>query len=206
MNVALSFIRNRLAVHSPTVLEIPFDQVRVRGAVALCLREVGEDTEILMIQRAEFEGDVWSGDIAFPGGRIDSAEEPPRVAAERETLEEVGIDLSSAEYLGRIDDVTGSSHEVLVSAFVFAVGEGQQVELNHEVSAIRWMAMSEIGDPCRQLMHEFEFRGDKVLLPALRVFDDDQVALLWGLTYQFLRLFTELLDRPIPGMPWRENS
>ena len=40
------------------------------AAVALVLR-VGETgaLELLFIKRAEFEGDPWSGHVAFPGGR-----------------------------------------------------------------------------------------------------------------------------------------
>jgi 8-oxo-dGTP pyrophosphatase MutT (NUDIX family) len=203
MTIALASIRDLLAQHEPSLSATPFDAVNVRGAVALCLREAGEDTELLMIQRAEFEGDVWSGDIAFPGGRVDSAEEAPRAAAERETLEEVGIDLAGAEYLGRLDDIKGRTEAVLVSAFVYRVAPDQPVTPNYEVHDTRWMPMAEAWDARRQTHRDLEWEGRKVKAPALRVFDDEKVPLLWGLTYQFLVLFAEALGRPIPDLGWR---
>jgi 8-oxo-dGTP pyrophosphatase MutT (NUDIX family) len=204
MTIALASIRDILARHEPSLSDTPFDEVKVRGAVAMCLREAGGDTELLMIQRAEYEGDVWSGDIAFPGGRVDSADEPPRAAAERETLEEVGIDLAGAEYLGRIDDIKGSTGAVLVSAFVYRVATDQRVTPNYEVHDYRWVPMAEVWEEQRQTHRELEWEGEHVKAPALRVFDDDDVPLLWGLTYQFVALFTEALGRPIPG--WRSRA
>ena len=59
------------------------------------------------------------GTLPFPGGRIEADDPSPQAAAERETLEEVGLDLSSAEYWGRVDDLTGHMLPVVVSGFVY---------------------------------------------------------------------------------------
>ena len=79
----------------------------MRAAVALVLRESGGDLEALFIRRADHEGDPWSGHLAFPGGRIDPTDTGPRMAAERETLEELELDLSSSRLLGQLSDVPG---------------------------------------------------------------------------------------------------
>ena len=42
-----------------------------RSAVALILQVRDGQLHILMIKRAEREGDPWSGHMAFPGGRKD---------------------------------------------------------------------------------------------------------------------------------------
>ncbi|HEY9478577.1 MAG TPA: hypothetical protein VIP79_00745, partial [Gemmatimonadaceae bacterium] len=51
-------------------VEIADEEGMRRAAVALILR-VGEanEPELLMIKRAVYEGDPWSGHIALPGGR-----------------------------------------------------------------------------------------------------------------------------------------
>lgn len=170
--------------------------------MALVLREHEGEPEALFIRRAVHEADRWSGDIAFPGGRVDSAAEEPRAAAERETLEEVGIDLASAEYLGRLDDLGGSSESLVVSAFVYGLTAAPGLRLNHEVEDARWLSLAEIASPARHASSEFDYLDRHIELPGLRVFDDE-APLLWGLTYRFLEIFMKLLERPIPTMPWR---
>ena len=78
---------------------------KTRAAVAVVLGPTPEGLQLLFIERAQHPDDPWSGHIAFPGGRIEADDPSPRAAAERETLEEVGLDLSNAEYWGRVDDL-----------------------------------------------------------------------------------------------------
>ncbi|KAG5458036.1 MAG: hypothetical protein BJ554DRAFT_1822 [Olpidium bornovanus] len=49
--------------------------------------------EILFIKRATRAGDRWSGHVAFPGGKQEPSE-TARQTAERETREELGLDLT----------------------------------------------------------------------------------------------------------------
>ena len=52
--------------------------------------------EILFIKRAARRGDRWTSHVALPGGRRDPSDGSDVAAAVRETMEEVGIDLSTA--------------------------------------------------------------------------------------------------------------
>ena len=81
---------------------------RGHAAVALLLREGVFSTEVLFIIRAIHDRDPWSGNIGFPGGRLNHGGETPQQAAERETLEELSLDLGQARYLGRLDDLYGA--------------------------------------------------------------------------------------------------
>jgi 8-oxo-dGTP pyrophosphatase MutT (NUDIX family) len=205
MTVSIDDIRQRLAEYSPQISETKYEDTDVRGSVSIVVSPSGQDSEVLLIRRAEFEGDVWSGDIAFPGGRVDSADELPKDAAERETLEEVGVDLGGAKYIGRVDDLTGRTHAVLVSAFVYEMSVRPELELNREVAEARWMPIAEIASAERQVWREFEYSGGKIELPGIRVFDDERAPVLWGLTYRFLEVFMRVVGRPIPNMPWRSD-
>lgn len=62
-----------------------------------------EKVEILFIKRSERSGDSWSGDVAFPGGHLEP-KESDRDAVERETMEEIGLDLSEEDckWIGRL--------------------------------------------------------------------------------------------------------
>ena len=66
-----------------------------RAAVALVLRGPGDASgdgaegpiELLFVKRAEWEGDPWSGHVAFPGGRHEPQDETLWDTAARETHE-----------------------------------------------------------------------------------------------------------------------
>jgi 8-oxo-dGTP pyrophosphatase MutT (NUDIX family) len=53
------------------------------------------DPEVLFIKRAGRVGDRWSGHTALPGGKRDPQDADDLTAAIRETMEEVGLDLTS---------------------------------------------------------------------------------------------------------------
>src|SRR6185503_4424279 len=74
------------------------------AAVALMLR-VGPPPdgalEMLLVKRAEYAGDPWSGHIALPGGRREPGDVSLEDTAVRETQEEIDVDLSAhARMLG----------------------------------------------------------------------------------------------------------
>ena len=51
--------------------------------------------EALFIKRAARVGDRWTSHVALPGGKRDPGDEDDRATAIRETVEEVGLDLTS---------------------------------------------------------------------------------------------------------------
>src|SRR5262245_60572379 len=111
------------AAHEP--LELASAEAR-RAAVAMVLANQPEGPSVLFIERASHPGDPWSGHMAFPGGRVDPGDAHPREAAERETLEEVGLSLRGAERIGRLDDKHGNPRiqaSLLISGFVYALPE-----------------------------------------------------------------------------------
>ncbi|HXB54963.1 MAG TPA: CoA pyrophosphatase, partial [Vicinamibacteria bacterium] len=61
-------VRRALALRPPTQVAEP---AASRAAVALILREAARGLELLFIRRAEHDGDPWSGQVGFPGGRAE---------------------------------------------------------------------------------------------------------------------------------------
>ncbi|KAF4261940.1 hypothetical protein KXW98_003240 [Aspergillus fumigatus] len=55
--------------------------------------------EVLFIKRASRVGDRWTGHVAFPGGKRDLEDTDDRAVAIRETSEEVGLDLTTDDYI-----------------------------------------------------------------------------------------------------------
>lgn len=190
----LEEIGRSLARRSPVVLP---DGGERRAGVAMVLREDASGPSVLFIERARSEGDPWSGHMAFPGGRMDPGDADARATAERETLEEVGLSLRGARYLGRLDDRRGNpvSHPALViSAFVYAVEAPPPLVTNQEVAEAFWFPLRELLSQERHVPYlaraEHEFPGILVGEPERHV--------VWGLTYAFLESFFASVGRPLP--------
>ncbi|HVS65682.1 MAG TPA: CoA pyrophosphatase [Thermoanaerobaculia bacterium] len=172
------------------------------AAVAAILRGDEPDApELLLIERAARERDPWSGQIAMPGGRRDPADPSPAATAERETREEVGIDLSRAERLGRLPDQSPASSRLRlsVSAHVYWLGDSRpRLRTNHEVEATLWVPLADLTRPDRYRDYRYPIVPDE-LFPAVAL--DEQERVVWGLTLRFLEDLFRCFDHPFPVKP-----
>jgi 8-oxo-dGTP pyrophosphatase MutT (NUDIX family) len=126
------------------------------AAVALILAGGPYDPAILFIERAKRVGDPWSGHMAFPGGRVEKEDIDARHTAERETFEEVGIDLGGAELIGRLDDQAGRRAGTTwqgrpIAGFVYHLGEPAAVVASPEVEEALWVRSSALFEPRNQV-------------------------------------------------------
>ena len=97
----------------------PEDRVSLRAAAVLVgVVEHHHGPHVLLTRRADHLG-THSGQVAFPGGKIDPGETPAE-AAIREAEEEVGLDPAHVEVVGYLDPYeTGTGFRILpVVAFV----------------------------------------------------------------------------------------
>ncbi len=148
------------------------------AAIALVLRpsDVGEP-ELLMIKRAEVEGDPWSGHIACPGGRMDPGDRDLEHTATRETWEETGVDLvADGRILGTLDDISKPEVTIVDSP---------------EVAEVFWVPMSAIRETTSWGKGFVPIRG--VGEREVDVFRHGQYT-VWGLTHRALTQFVELLS------------
>ena len=140
--------RIKLRDYRPT--EIPLEAGMIPAAVAVILDDGDDGLEALFIRRAVRAGDTWSGQIAFPGGRRDPGDADLLATAIRETGEEVGVDLSSAERLGVLDDLyprTPVLPPVVVRPFVFALTARPTIVLSSEVQDAFWVSFRALQAP-----------------------------------------------------------
>lgn len=166
------------------------------AAVALILRQKANQVQMLIIHRAKHDGDPWSGDLAFPGGKVDAEDISAQAAAERETMEEVGLDLTTAEYLGQLDDLPGAFLPIKISCFVYALQQPAVFTLNHEVADYDWMPLDRFHEEDRHRRMAFPFRGRTTHQPVVDLIDEAPV--LWGITHRLIEQFFELVERPMP--------
>lgn len=208
MRALYAAIRVALAGYEPRLVESvdstdsAAGRCALRAAVAAVLRESPRDeggADLLFALRARSERDPWSGHIGLPGGRIEAGDASARTAAERETLEELGLDLSSAEFLGRLDDVQASSGSITVSPFAYALRGALDpaLVLDAEIAEAFWMPFTTLLDPARQTTHRLVLSERELLLRAIR-FDEPHHPLLWGLTYRIVEQLFHLAGRALP--------
>lgn len=165
---------------------------RTRAAVALIMRELPGDLEILFIERATDDRDPWSGHLAFPGGKVEMGERA-RQAAERETREEIGLVLESERYLGRMSDIVGANLPVRVSCFAYAaVTDAIHPVASPEVRDVFWVRLSEIRNQERHRTVTVGFSGRSLEVPAIILPQADKPA-LWGITYRLVMQFLEII-------------
>ncbi|HWP36478.1 MAG TPA: CoA pyrophosphatase [Gemmatimonadales bacterium] len=184
----LDLVRQRLHNRSP--LRIADDPSAGQAAVAIVLAtRPTEGLEVLLIERATRSGDPWSGQVAFPGGRRDPADETLLRTAIRETEEEVGVSLAESMLLGELDDVhprTPTLPPLVIRPFVFGLRGQPAVRLSSEVASHRWVGLEDLlaagvyGNEVIPLVGR-EF-------PAYRLGD----YLVWGLTERIITPFLHL--------------
>jgi 8-oxo-dGTP pyrophosphatase MutT (NUDIX family) len=164
------------------------------AAVAAIFRITEADAlELLMIERASYAGDPWSGHIAFPGGRREPQDATLLDTALRETREETGVDLLTAgRVLGALDRVNPMSPALpplSISPFVAHLTENAPLALSNEVAGSFWV-------PLTTLQHADVSREVEVTLSngstrRVRAFVHGRYT-IWGLTERILR---DLLSR-----------
>jgi 8-oxo-dGTP pyrophosphatase MutT (NUDIX family) len=159
-----------------------------RSAVAMILRTNDADIEVLMIKRAEYEGDPWSGHMAFPGGRLERGDKNSLATARRETLEEIGFDTQRhCEYLGRLSDVQARTRSgpkpMIVTPYLFQARHVPELVLDtEEVADVLWIPLSHFAEPGNRQAMDWEFAGKPVSLPCY-FFNQQRI---WGLSLMML--------------------
>ena len=179
--------------HAPRTIES--DEPVRRAAVALVLRPHDDDElELLLIKRAEYTGDPWSGHVAFPGGRSEPGDVSLEQTAVRETWEETSIDLArDGIVLGQLDDLgprTPSLPPIVVRPYVTLVQPDVSVVPSAEVALAFWVPLCALTHPGATVESMVTARGATFRVPSY--LHDGHV--VWGMTERILRQFLDVIQ------------
>lgn len=181
----------------PAALVQPAGTRQRRAAVAIVL---GADDKLLLIRRAAREGDPWSGDMAFPGGRHEAADPDDIATACRETFEEVGLDLARAHLVGALpvqhSPVRQPEVAVSVSPFLFRLPDWGPFTQSEEVAAVHLLDVDALLSDANRSTFRYQGWGVDRELPCIRV----DGTFIWGLT---LRMLDDLAEAC--GLPERND-
>jgi 8-oxo-dGTP pyrophosphatase MutT (NUDIX family) len=158
-----------------------------------------------MIRRAEREGDPWSGQMAFPGGRLEPDDETALDAARRETAEETGLHLGTGEpCIGRLSELSAVNRRfrggLIVSPYVFRLERRVNFHPNEEVAEVVWVPLEFLLDTDNREEMVWERGGVKLRLPCY-FYEGRRI---WGLSLQMLDELMDIVDGKSPQRPsWR---
>ena len=128
-----------------------------------------------------------SGQIAFPGGKVDEDDADAAATALREAQEEVGLEPAWVQVLGTLPDyVTGSAF--VITPVVALVQPGFTLAANsHEVAAIFEVPLEFLMNPAHHQRHAVEWGGVRREWFSMPFQDQRQERFIWGATAGMLR-------------------
>ena len=182
-----------------------FKGLRGRASVALILQLREGALGVLMIRRAEREGDPWSGQMAFPGGRLEPGDANALAAARRETQEEIGLCLGAgAPCLGRLSELNAVNRRLrgslVISPYVFHLQRAVTFHPNHEVAEVLWVPLAFLlnADNREEMLWQ---RGQDTLRLPCYIYARRRI---WGLSLSMLDELMNLVAGESPRRPrWR---
>ena len=160
------------------------------AAVLMALVDRREGLSVLLTRRRD-DLAHHAGQVSFPGGMAEPGDKSPLDTALRETEEEIGLDRSRIEIVGRLGDyVTKSGFKI--APFVGLVEPPFELTpCPHEVAEVFEVPLSFLLDTGNHRLIE---RKNSV---NLRTYEMTHGAYrIWGITAAMIVSFCELVDRP----------
>jgi 8-oxo-dGTP pyrophosphatase MutT (NUDIX family) len=147
-----------------------------------------EEPTLLLTERASHLRQH-SGQIAFPGGRVDPTDASIAAAAYREAEEEIGLDSRFIHSLGYLDAYLSTTN-YLVMPLVAWVSPSYTLHINpHEVADVFEAPLAFLMDPARHELHSREWKGRLRRYYAIPY----EERYIWGVTAGIIRNLYERL-------------
>jgi 8-oxo-dGTP pyrophosphatase MutT (NUDIX family) len=128
------------------------------AAVLVPLFEADGDTRVVLTRRAAHMR-THTGEVSFPGGRLDPGESP-EAGALREAAEEVGLDAATVQVVGRLTSLSTFSSSSTITPVVGVLAGAPRLEANpHEVAHVFDVGLSE-------LVADGVFREERWIVPG----------------------------------------
>ena len=168
------------------MLEIMAREAPVRPAAVLIPIVDHDEPTVLLTQRSPHLKEH-SGQVAFPGGKIDATDKSPLDAALREAEEEVGLDRSYVDPIGYLDLYgTGFGFRILPTVARVRPGFALTINRSEVVDAFE-VPLAFLMNPANHQVHSKEFRGMERSYYAMPYAE----RYIWGATAGMLRVLYE---------------
>lgn len=163
---------------------------RLSGVLLLLYKNKYNELQTILIKRAEYEG-VHSGQISFPGGKMENSDTSIIETALREANEEIGIEPSKIEILGRLTDVFIPVSNFIVSPIVGWADEPPIFKIDErEVASIINLSIKDIHLTDITAHYSIELHNKTRIKAPCFIINE---AVIWGATALMLNEFKHLL-------------
>src|SRR5690606_22908133 len=162
------------------------------GAVLMLLYPIENKLHTLLMLRPIYKG-THSGQISFPGGKMEPEDEDTIATALRETHEETGVEPASVEIIGKLSDVYIPPSRFLVKRYIgFRTKKPHLIPDPREVEAL-------IEAPIEALLEKANIREKSIFISALNAeiqakYFDIFGHTVWGATAMMISEFNDIVE------------
>lgn len=144
---------------------------------------------IVFIQRPKYDG-VHSGQISFPGGKVEKSDVSMQQTALRETGEEIGVNINEIKVIGKLTQLYIPPSNFLVEPFVGYIDyQPEFIPEESEVSEIVQVGLDQILDSKNFQLRDIEVMQKNLSVPCFYV----QEKIIWGATSMILNELVEVI-------------
>jgi len=162
---------------SPPTSDAPEATGSQRAAVLAPLQRCDDGWHLLLIKRATRIGDRHSGQVAFPGGRVEPEDSSLTAAALREAEEEIGLPPEKVDVLAQLPDYTTITNYLVTPVAGIVTSPFEPVLQSAEVSRLFSVPLNWLADPDNHHRRIWQPARPKVIF-----FKEWQGETLWGAT------------------------
>ena len=174
-----------LSLHT---MNINTSSIQTRTSAVLILFYPKNDKPHLTLIKRAIDNTVHSGQISFPGGKVEKSDNSLIHTALREANEEVGIITDSVNIIGQLTKLYIPPSNFDVFPIIGATYETPKFTINHEVEKVLEVDIRELINPNNYTHKIIQHRnGNEIDVPCYFIQDE----VVWGATAMII---SELLD------------
>jgi 8-oxo-dGTP pyrophosphatase MutT (NUDIX family) len=190
-SLSAAALRERFARSLPWQVELKRDSRRLvdrplRPAAVLVPIVLRPSPTVLLTRRTDHLASH-SGQIAFPGGKVDASDADAAAAALREAEEEVGLDPRRVELLGALPDYLSSSAYRITPVVGLVQPDAGFSPNPHEVADLFEVPLAFLMNPAHHQRRAMDWQGQRHEWLAMPYDDGGTERFIWGATAAMLR-------------------
>ncbi|MFL2720511.1 MAG: NUDIX hydrolase [Gammaproteobacteria bacterium] len=152
-------------------------QYKKAGVLILLLKENEDDEYKIVFTKRSTQLKTHSGEVSFPGGKWEEADNDLYETALRESNEEINLNVDNVTKLGHLNFLL-SRHKIEVNPYVGYLNKLQDFKGNFEIDEIFIVPISFLTNSKNVTYKEFNRKDLKVYIPSW-VYNGNRI---WGLT------------------------